>query len=184
MSHYDHFFSQRGGALSDSQFGPIYQARHHLQRGRGFSTLFTTLARLIGPYLAKGARALGVEGARAGAEILGNLGSQPIGNLLREQRDKSINNLGAKAGAKLRQVQERLMTSEGIKAPRGSVSQFIEGLGKLKKTSRRRRRKVKRLGTKRRKARKPAKRRSTKRRPAKRRRRTKSKKSSFLKQYL
>lgn len=172
MNHYDHYFAQEGGALSDSHFGPIYQARHHLQRGRGFSSIFTNLVRFLSPYLARGARALGVEAARSGAEILGNLGTQPIGSLLKEQRDKSLKNLGAKAGVKLKEMQQQLMTGHGIKG-RGDVNQFIASLGKLKKRSKPRRG-VKRVGVKRKvkKTKKPKK------------RSTKTSKSAFLAQYM
>lgn len=180
MSHYDDYFSQKGGALSDSHFGPIYQARHHLQRGRGFGSIFTNLIRFLGPYLSKGARAIGVEAARSGAEILGNLGTQSIGSLLKEQGNKSLNNLGVKAGAKLQEMQQQLMTGRGIKG-RGNVNQFIASLGKLKKRSRRRKG-VKRVG---RKARKPRKTRKHAKRPTKKtRRKTKSSKSAFLQQYM
>lgn len=185
MNHYDHYFSQKGGALSDSHFGPIYQARHHLQRGRGFASIFTNLVRFLSPYLAKGARALGVEAARSGAEILGNLGTQPIGSLLKEQRDKSLKNLGTKAGAKLTEMQQQLMTGHGIKG-RGDVNQFIASLDKLKERSKRWKG-VKRVGQKRKAIEtKNTKKRSTTTTTTKRRQKNtnKSSKSAFLKQYM
>lgn len=107
MSHYDSYFSntQVGGSLAD--IGRVYRAPHnHLQRGRGFGTILSGIMRFISPYLLSGSKAIGKEALRSGSEILSNIGTMPIGELLKQQGKKSVKNLAEKSSNKLKTFSE------------------------------------------------------------------------------
>lgn len=104
MPRYEQYLLQTGGGLTD--LGQVYRGNSWgaYQRGRGLGDFFSSVYRMIQPYLASGAKAITTELARGGAEVLGNLGSQPISELMRQQRDKSLQNLATKASNKLKRV--------------------------------------------------------------------------------
>lgn len=131
MSRYDQYLLQSGSGLSD--LGQVYRGNSWgaYQRGRGLGDFFSNVFRLVRPYLASGVRAVTTEMARGGAEVLGNLGTQPIGDLLRQQRDIGIQNLGNKASNKLR----RVAFGRGIKRKRASTDELIGGRIKRRRRS-------------------------------------------------
>lgn len=129
MSQYDQFFSQVQIGRGISDIGPIYKSRAVFQRGRGLSSVFQGLLRILRPYIASGTKALKKEGFRAASEILGKVGQgQPIRNILKEQGNKSLMNLSEKAGNKLDEIRNELLTGQGINSANPSVLDFISSL--------------------------------------------------------
>lgn len=128
MSHYDRYFSKRQIGRGVDDIGRVYRApQFHFQRGRGLSDVFGGIIKFITPYLISSSKALGKEALRSGSEILGNLGTKPIGELLKQQKDKSISNLAQKTGNKLKRMGEE-MSGEGIKRRKRNTASVITGL--------------------------------------------------------
>lgn len=122
---YEQYLLQTGSGLAD--LGQIYRGNSFgaYQRGRGLGDVFGSVYRFLKPYLASGVRAVSGEMARGGAEVLGNLGTRPIGELLREQSDKSLQNLASKASDKL----NRLAIGRGLKRRKFSFDDVDEDDG-------------------------------------------------------
>lgn len=177
MSQYDRFFagSQIGGRSSN--VGPIYKARIHYQRGRGLSDVFLGLYRFIKPFLVSGSKALGKEALRAGNEILENVGTQSISSLLKEQGNKSLQNLTEKARTKLNEMQESNLSGKGIKRKQMTVNELIASLSKPRKTTKRR-------TTKKTKTRKTSAKKATTTKKKRKKRSTKTSKAAFIKSFL
>lgn len=100
LNRYDQFFNSQNqyGSGPVSDFGNIYKRGGvYYQSGRGINTLFTGILRLLKPILLKTGRALGEEAIRSSGQILNNLDKRPLRDLLREQKDLSIQNLMSKA---------------------------------------------------------------------------------------
>lgn len=128
MSRYDRYFlNQIGGA---PEIGPVYRRHAFIQRGRGLGNIFTNLIKFLRPYIYSGTKAVGQEVLRSGSEILGNLGTQPIQELLKSQRDKSVKNLALKAEHKLNKLNS---SGRGIKTMTGRDDSFIRQLKSAKR---------------------------------------------------
>lgn len=135
MSHYDSYFAGRQVGFGIEDIGPVYRSRIHYQRGRGLSDVFSGLIRFVTPYLISGTKAVGKEALRSGSELLANLGSQPIGQMLKQQRDISMQNLSQKAEDKIKQIRSSLMSGKGIKRRRSNVTDLIASLSKKRRTT-------------------------------------------------
>lgn len=181
MSQYDRFFagSQIGGRSSN--VGPIYKARIHYQRGRGLSDVFLGLYRFIKPFLVSGSKALGKEALRAGNEILENVGTQSISSLLKEQGNKSLQNLTEKAKTKLNEMQESNLSGKGIKRRQITVNELIASLSKPRKTTKRRTTKKTKAKSPNKKTKKTSAKKTTKKT---KKRSTKTSKAAFIKSFL
>lgn len=136
MPRYEQYLlqqSQTGGSLGD--LGQIYRGNSWgaYQRGRGLGDYFTSFYRLVRPYLASGLKAVTTEMARGGAEVLGNLGTRPIGDLLRQQRDIGLQNLASKASNKLNQLSS---LGRGVKRRRQSYNSGELTGGRIKRRRR------------------------------------------------
>lgn len=128
MSEYDQFFTNQLG--SSPHFGDLYKTNRYYQRGRGLGDALSGIIRFLTPLFLKGTKAVGAEALRSGSEILSNLGSKPLNELLKDQKDKTITNLTEKAMNKLKRVQ----TGKGIKRRRTTSSKVIRELSALTKT--------------------------------------------------
>lgn len=118
------------------------------------SGLWSSVFKFIKPYLIKGSKAVGSELLRSGTELIDSYGSKPIGELLKEQKDKSFKNLEERV--------EKHMTGSGYKRK-----------GKRRRKSVAKKKSVKRIQKK-----------KLKRKPKKISRKKKKGKANFLKEYL
>lgn len=151
MSHYEHYFSRRaqiGSGVSD--IGSVHRSpKLYYQRGRGFGQALGGIWRFLSPYIISSSKAIGREALRSGAEILRNVGSQPLKDLVRDQVKTSRKNLTFKAGEKL-----RAMSGEGIKRRKRRTQHPINSLLTRRITSKRKKPSPGRTVTKRRRRKK------------------------------
>lgn len=110
MSHYDAYFlsPQLGGGI-----GPLYRTPIYIQRGRGLGSAFRGLLRLIFPSIKSAGTALLKEAGSAGLNVLSQLNSRPIEEVLKSQAKKSFSNLSIKAENKLKKFRDDLQTGSG-----------------------------------------------------------------------
>lgn len=134
MSRYEGYFlnAQKGGRISD--IGDVYRSSRYLQRGRGIGDVFSGMIKWITPYLLKGTKALGQEALRSGSEILSNMGTKPLGELVQDQRDRSIKNLSEKAGNTLKRMSQAMGTGSGVKRRKLNTMGVIDSLDGLTTT--------------------------------------------------
>lgn len=102
--------ASHGGSSRD--FGSIYSAGRQIQLGRnyyfgqgkGLGDVFRGVFNFLSPFLKSGTRAIGSELLKGGAEVLDGLssGNRKFGDLVKEQKDKRIKNLGVMAQERLR----------------------------------------------------------------------------------
>lgn len=121
MSHYETYFSRSQTGRGISDIGTIYRSNYHLQRGKGLSDVFAGLYKFISPFILRGTKALGKEALRTGSEVLSNIGTHPIKNLLSEQRDKSLKNLTAKAGVGLKRMGAEIASGSGFRTKKAKI---------------------------------------------------------------
>lgn len=164
--HTMRFNNQRGMNYASDRFSNVYQRPVIWQSGRGISNVFTGLWRILTPFLSSTGKFLRNEGVRASGEILSKLGSQPLTELLQEQKQKTLTNALTKSEEKLRQLRENMQASNfSIKHRRGSRKRLSAQTG---------------FGSRRKKIRKPL-----KKKPAlkSKKRRKQISKSDFLKKF-
>lgn len=137
MSQYEHYFrriAQSGGSISD--IGGVHKSpKLYYQRGRGFGQALGGIWRILSPYIISSSKAIGREALRSGAEILRNVGSQPLKDLVRSQAKLAGKNLTLKAGEKLKS-----MSGEGIKRRKRRTQHPINSLLPRRITSKRKKR--------------------------------------------
>lgn len=171
MSRYEKYYAnQIGGNVSDY----VYKRRIHFQRGRGLGNVFSSLLSFLRPYIVSGSKALGKEFFRSGTEILDNLGSQPIKELLKQQSSKSLNNLARLNGNFPKSV------GKGIKRMTKVDNDFIMKVKRRKRGSTKSKASKKKLIRKK----KSPKTKSVKAKQRKVKKKKSLKKASFLKKFL
>lgn len=101
-SHYiNYYLRQHGGGIGD--IGPLYRSPFILQRGSGgVGSFFSGLWRHLSPLLVSGASALSNEAVNSGAAILGQVGSKPLKDVLKDQGKIAMKNLATRAADKLK----------------------------------------------------------------------------------
>lgn len=134
-NRYIQYFSthnQIGGTLND--IGRLYKANKVYQQGFGFTpsivvqegqglgAILNNLYHIISPLLKSSFNALGSEAKIVGRNILRDMGTKPIANLLKEHGSEALTKLTDKAAEKVKQMQ-----GKGFKKKR-------VGLKKEKKT--------------------------------------------------
>src|SRR5436190_5371474 len=101
MDYYSYYESQSGGGNRVGGISRVFAGSSY-QRGHGIDSFLEGLFRRILPYLYKGARAVGKEALRAGANIIEDVGNNTPLKLTVETRFKeSRNNLKRKAKEKI-----------------------------------------------------------------------------------
>lgn len=108
MSQSDCFYYQSGGMIGD--IGPVYRRAHFIQRGRGLSDSFASLFRFLAPYIKSATKAVGKQALTSGLNIIEGLKDEPLKDLLKKERDRSLQNLASEASDSLRK-----MSGRGIK---------------------------------------------------------------------
>ena len=130
----DYYVRQAGSGVSQYYAGAPYQKGYGLGsflRGlfRSALPLFSSAARSATPMLQSAAKAIGVEAAKAGGNILNDLANhRPLSQSLREQWDTSKTNLAQKAQEKV----QRLVGNGAIKKRKRAASRQ-SGTGKRSK---------------------------------------------------
>lgn len=174
-------FYQIGGA--SGSYGPLYRRGRHIQVGRGIGTGLRFIWRFLSPYLASGLKSISGEALRSGAEILSEIDSAPIRDLLVKQRDKSLRNLANQAGEKLMTMNQRGRGLQMYKRKRVDFDSLSPLPKRRRATSSKRkvRKPVKRKGGKPKKGKKKKKKSVKKKKPVKRKATKKRKKSNTKK---
>lgn len=162
---------QSGGSALHPKVGNLYTTSRKVQRGRGLSDAFGSLFKFLSPYLVRSGRALGNEALRSGSEILAQLGTKPLGDILKKQVLSSAQRLSERANRSLKRTMGQ--TGEGINRKRRRRTGVIKRLEQLAVKGVKRQRGGKKRGRK-----------TTNRKRRSTGRRKKRSKSAFLKQIL
>lgn len=96
VDHYTKYYLlQSGGGLSN--IGAVYHQSPIIQHGRGLGNFFGGLARYLKPFFMHGLNAVKKEALNTGADILGEIGTRPIQDIIREKTKTAVQNLQDKA---------------------------------------------------------------------------------------
>jgi hypothetical protein len=123
---------QVGSGLKD--LGPVYFNPRFIQQGRGFGNFFETIFRYLKPIFKSGMNAVKDSALRTGGDILKELGSRPLNEILADHGQKFTQDLGSKLGSKLKQ---KFQSGSGLMftgiAKRKPKSKSIKGKRRTKK---------------------------------------------------
>jgi len=121
MDYYSYYESQSGGGSRIGGISRVFAGSSY-QRGHGIGSFLGGLFRRILPYLYKGARAVGKEALRAGANIIEDVeNNTPLKEAAKARFIESRNNLKRKAKEKI----SNLMKGTGYKSDaKMRVAQF------------------------------------------------------------
>lgn len=133
MSRYERYFNglQTGGK---ADFGDLHRTSFFIQRGRGLSDAFGAIIKWITPLLLSSSKAIGREALRSGSEVLSNIGSKPIKELLKEQAGKSLKNLTDKAAENLKRMNSEKQQGGSIKRVKKRSTTVIKASSRLSST--------------------------------------------------
>lgn len=139
--HYTNYYMlQSGKGLSD--IGAVYHQQQVIQHGRGLGAFFGGLARYLKPFFMHGLNVIKQEAMNTGVEILSEIGTRPINDILREKSKTAVQNLQDKAINHIRSNMNGSGISTGInrfkKHKYGSltdVNSFAPKLLKAKKNT-------------------------------------------------
>lgn len=97
-AYIDYYTIQIGSGLAD--IGPLYHNLRFVQQGRGFGSFFEALFRYLKPIVRSGVNALKDSAFKAGGNILHELGSRPLDEILFDNGKKFGHDLTTKLGKK------------------------------------------------------------------------------------
>lgn len=113
---------QVGSGLKD--IGQLYYNPRFIQQGRGFGNIFESIFRYLKPVFKSGINALKDSAVKSGTDILKELGSRPLNEILNDHGQKFTQDLGSKlkkkfqggSGLMFSGIARRKPTSKSIKA--------------------------------------------------------------------
>jgi hypothetical protein len=112
-------------------FPHVYKREVFYQSGRGFSGIFTGLMKYLTPFLISSGKYLSGEAARAGKEILSDIATRPLTELLNEQKIKALDNILTKSEDKLKELRTNMKgkgANLSIKRKRIGTNDFSSSL--------------------------------------------------------
>lgn len=94
--HYTNYYLlQSGGGLTN--IGAVYQQSQFIQHGRGLGSFFGGLVRYLKPIFMHGLNAVKKEAMHTGAQILGEIGTRPFHEIIKDSTKTAVKNLQDKA---------------------------------------------------------------------------------------
>lgn len=102
---YTRYYHNQSGK-NVQNLGNIYHAPRVVQHGRGIGSLFTALFSHLKPILRTGANFLKNKSIEIGKEILEEVGTKPIKQILKEKGKKIVNNVRENTLEKLKSMQK------------------------------------------------------------------------------
>lgn len=137
---YTNYYHNQSGR-NVHNLGDIYRSPRIVQHGRGIGSLFTSLFSHLKPLLRSGANFLKNKTAEIGKEILEEVGTKPIKEILKEKGKKVFNNIRENTIEKLKTMQngngkriklKRLKQKHHTKSKRCKAKNVQDIFGSLK----------------------------------------------------
>lgn len=132
-AYIEYYLVQTGSGIND--IGPLYHNFRFVQRGSGFGSFFGALYNFLKPVIISGAKVLRNQAFKTGKDILLDLGSKPLKDVLQEHGVKAVDELQSKLARKFQSGSGLMFSAAAIKKAQRKRYKRVKSTQKLKQSA-------------------------------------------------